>query len=336
MNPTRPASRRDFEVAIICALKIEAEAVRQLFDRDWDDDDPPYDKALGDPNAYSTGLVGRHNIVLAHMPSMGKATAAAVASNCRTSFPNVKLALVVGVCGAVPIVPSSKTEIVLGHAILSTGVIQYDFGRQLPECFERKDTLLDSLGRPNMEIRALLGKLDSFQDRKKLRSKMASHLEELQKQPEIQAEYPGIVHDRLFDPTYRHIGDGQTCEECGCSGELTSRRRFDQGIPQPAVHFGLIASGDTVMKSGEQRDDIARNDGVIGFEMESAGMWETFPCIVIKGACDYADSHKTKVWQRYAAATAAACTKAFLEYWVPSAATDDIPIPPPLSRIRRC
>lgn len=55
--------------------------------------------------------------------------------------------------------------------------------------------------------------------------------------------------------------------------------------------------------------------------MEGAGVWDTFPCIVIKGACDYADSHKTKAWQRYAAATTAACTKAFLEYWVPSMTT---------------
>jgi nucleoside phosphorylase len=52
--------------------------------------------------------------------------------------------------------------------------------------------------------------------------------------------------------------------------------------------------------------------------MESAGVWDIFPCVVIKGACDYADSHKAKAWQRYAAATAAACMKAFLGYWVPS------------------
>jgi nucleoside phosphorylase len=41
-----------------------------------------------------------------------------------------------------------------------------------------------------------------------------------------------------------------------------------------------------------------------------------FPCVVIKGVCDYADSHKNKKWQSYAAATAAACMKAFLEAWV--------------------
>ncbi|KAK3896854.1 hypothetical protein C8A05DRAFT_39596, partial [Staphylotrichum tortipilum] len=34
------------------------------------------------------------------MPGMGTASvAAAVAANCRASFPNIKLALIVGVCG---------------------------------------------------------------------------------------------------------------------------------------------------------------------------------------------------------------------------------------------
>ncbi|ETS79618.1 hypothetical protein PFICI_09471 [Pestalotiopsis fici W106-1] len=72
------------------------------------------------------------------------------------------------------------------------------------------------------------------------------------------------------------------------------------------------------MKSGEMRDTIAKQEKVIAFEMESAGVWDNFPCVVIKGACDYADSHKSKRWQRYAAATAAAYMKAFLDYWAPS------------------
>lgn len=120
--PRRPATRRDFEVAVICAL----------FDRHWDDDGLPYDKAFGDPNAYSTGAIGRHNVVLAHMSGMGKASAAAVAANCRASFPNIKLAVVVGICGVVPS-SSGGVEIVLGDVIVSDGVIQYDLGRRLPE-----------------------------------------------------------------------------------------------------------------------------------------------------------------------------------------------------------
>ncbi|KAH7111687.1 hypothetical protein B0J13DRAFT_271862 [Dactylonectria estremocensis] len=318
MEPARPTTRLGFHIAIICALTIEADAVEALFDHHWDDDGPHYDKVPGDPNAYSTGSIGRHNVVLAYMPGMGKASSAAIASNCRASFPNIKLALVVGVCGAVPFAPSSNTEIVLGDVIVGSGIIQYDLGQRLPERFMHKDTLLKSLGRPNPEIRAVLAKLEGIRSRKTLQSKMAGCLNELRKDPELEATYPGVAHDKLFDATYRHISDGKTCEECGCSGGLVQRRRFNQDKSQPAVHLGLIASGDTVMKSGEERDDIARQASVIGFEMEGAGVWDTFPCIVIKGACDYADSHKTKVWQRYAAATAAACTKAFLEHWVPS------------------
>lgn len=109
------------------------------------------------------------------------------------------------------------------------------------------------------------------------------------------------------------------CEELGCR-KLDPRPRFRivdiTNESHPDVHFGLIASGDTVMRSGKDRDSIAARDKVIAFEMEGAGVWETFPAVlVIKGVCDYADSHKNKTWQAYAAATAAAAAKAFLEYW---------------------
>lgn len=318
-RPRRPATRRDFEIAIICAVTIEADAAAALFDHHWDDDGLTYDKAPGDPNAYSTGVIGRHNVVLAHMPGMGTVTAAAVAANSRASFPNIKLALVVGICGAVPFGPGGE-EIVLGDVIISDSVVQYDLGRRLPDRFVRKDTLLESLGRPNAEIRALQAKLKSLRCHKALQSKMADYLDTLKAEPELGAEYPGTEHDRLFEAAYRHAGDEESCEQLDCDGKLVARRRLEaaQGSLPPAVHFGLIASGSTVMKSGVDRDTIAAAEGIIAFETEGAGVWDCFPCVVIRGACDYADSHKTKAWQRYAAATAAACAKAFLDHWVPS------------------
>jgi hypothetical protein len=182
----------------------------------------------------------------------------------------------------------------------------------------QKDTLLDALGRPNAKIRSLLAKVKGLHERKTLQGKMAGYMDVLRGELGPAAVYPGAAQDRLFQATYRHVSDRMSCEECVRSGKLVPRARLEQGVGQPAIHCGLIASGDTVMKSGEDRDAIVRHAGVIGFEMEGAGVWDTFPCVVIKGACDYADSHKTKVWQRYAAAIAAACMKAFLDYWVPS------------------
>jgi nucleoside phosphorylase len=69
------------------------------------------------------------------------------------------------------------------------------------------------------------------------------------------------------------------------------------------------------MKSARDRDMITEKESVIAFEMEGAGVWEYLPCIIVKGVCDYADSHKNKIWQGYAAAAAAACTEAILKKW---------------------
>jgi hypothetical protein len=41
-------------------------------------------------------------------------------------------------------------------------------------------------------------------------------------------------------------------------------------------------------------------------------LMDSFPCVVIRGICDYADSHKNKRWQPYAAVTAAAYAKELL------------------------
>ncbi|KAF4502802.1 ankyrin 3 [Fusarium agapanthi] len=315
----RPNDRRGFEIALICALTLEADAVEALFDCHWDDEGPPFDKEPGDPNAYSTGVIGRHNVVLAYMPGMGKVNAATVASNCGTSFPGIKLALVVGICGVVPFGPA-KDEIVLGDIIISNGVIQYDFGRQLPDRFVRKDTLSDVPGRQNLEIRGILTKLQGLRYRRQLSAKTTEYLDVLRQDQDLYADYPGSTKDRLFEASYLHTDGQKSCEELGCNGKLVSRSRLAnaEASPTPTIHVGLMASGDAVMKSGEDRDRIAVAEGVIAFEMEGAGVWDSFPCIIVKGACDYADSHKSKVWQRYAAAAAAACAKAFLGFWVPS------------------
>lgn len=318
----RPAGRGNFDVAIICALQSEFDAVEALFNHHWEEEGPSYGRASGDINEYSIGCLGHHNVVLVHMPGTGNVDAAVVATRCAGSFPNIKLALVVGTCGVAPYARDG-TEIILGDVIISEGVIQYDLAQRLPGQFKRHDELLHSLRRPNTEIRSLMAKLKCEQDRESLRSKMASNLAKLKEQADLGAEYPGVQRDLLFESAYHHTVEGKTCEECKCSGELVQRRRLGQatlkeGIPQPAVHFGLFASGDTVMRYGEQRDALTRQGNIVGFETEAAGVWDQFPCIVIKGACDYADSHEAHDWQTYAAATAAACAKAFLDLWAAS------------------
>jgi nucleoside phosphorylase len=336
--PSRPPrDRQEFKIAIICALPLEASAVSALFDKQWEYDQT-YGRAPGDLNVYSAGVIGYHSAVLVHMPNVGKVAAATAASCLRASFGGIQLVLVVGICGGAPSRKQPREDILLGDVVISEGLVQYDLGRQLPNSiFARKDTPRDNLPRPGLEIRAALAKLQTEQGRSWLHNKASEYVGVLQQELGEKVIYPGATEDRLFESAYQHkhhepsecaicanddtrdvvcsVATGMSCEQLKCGEqELVPRARVSQ-LSKPSVHFGLIASGDTVIKSGEDRDEFATREDIIAFEMEGAGVWEQFPSLVIKGVCDYADSHKNKRWQGYAAATAAAVMKAFLENW---------------------
>lgn len=340
MPPLRPSNRRAFEVATVCALPIEAECVEAVFDQK---SEIPLGKVQGDPNAYTTGVIGRHHVVLAHMPRMGKVRAATVAANLSISFPNIKFAFVVGICGAVPFRVDTGEEIVLGDIIISQAICQYDLGKQHPDAWETRGAE-ETYALPSAEVESILAKLKTSFARRDMERDIVSHLIALQ-QKLPQAAYPGADSDRLYGSSYLHKhrrsasgascsvcensaadrcsdSRGKSCEELGCEREeLVGRQRLTKQSPEvgtseeriPKIHFGRMGSGDTVMKSGTHRDIIARKEDLIAFEMDGAGVWQQFPnSLVVKGVCDYADSHKNKRWQFHAAATTAACVKSLL------------------------
>lgn len=71
---------------------------------------------------------------------------------------------------------------------------------------------------------------------------------------------------------------------------LPPETRFDASgsrtrtLSQPfASELSHRPPGDTVMKSGDDRDERARSFGAIAFEMEGAGVWDNLPCLVVSG-----------------------------------------------------
>jgi nucleoside phosphorylase len=74
------------------------------------------------------------------------------------------------------------------------------------------------------------------------------------------------------------------------------------------------------MKDGKMRDQLAEQFDILCFEMEAAGLVDSLPTLSIRGICDYADSHKNKSWQRYAAGVAAAYAKEWLTVVPPNEA----------------
>lgn len=352
MPVSRPSHRDEFEVAIICALPLEYDAVSYAFDEFWDQDGDLYGRAPNDPNAYTTGRICNFNVVLALLSRMGKTNAASTAASIAMSFGGVRMALLVGVCGAVP--RNKNEEILLGDVVISRRVIEYDFGRQYPDKFVRKDTLQDSHGRPNKDIRSLLVTLETDRGLNRLEQRTIHFLQKIQAavsktKHRGRYSYPGTLEDTLFETLHRHKHHGLpncACRDCfsdsdpvcekainspcvdlGCNkGPVVTRERLqakkqaeqdsEAAAQYPTVHIGLVASGDKVMKSATERDSLSKEEGVIAFDMEGAGVWDELPCIIVKGVCDYADSHKNKKWQQFSAATAASAAKALLSCYI--------------------
>ena len=109
---------------------------------------------------------------------------------------------------------------------------------------------------------------------------------------------------------------GGTCSQCNDEVKAAPLQRH---ADDPVIHYGLIASGNTVIKDAKFRDQLRDELGILCFEMEAAGLVNDFPCLVVRGICDYSDSQKNQDWQYYAALTAAAWAKELLNTIKPMA-----------------
>ncbi|WKT38261.1 Nucleoside phosphorylase superfamily [Fusarium oxysporum f. sp. vasinfectum] len=67
-----PKDRCDFKAAIICALPMEFDAIRSLFDSTWQEQHHHYGKLKGDTNHYVNGRIGDIDVVVLLLYSMGK------------------------------------------------------------------------------------------------------------------------------------------------------------------------------------------------------------------------------------------------------------------------
>ncbi|KAI1085621.1 nucleoside phosphorylase domain-containing protein [Whalleya microplaca] len=110
---------------------------------------------------------------------------------------------------------------------------------------------------------------------------------------------PGQESDKLYQ-----VGDD------GLEQLIERQQRSESERTQ--VWYGSIGSGEKHMKSSKIRDQLRDKYNIIGLEMEAAGTMNRIPVGVIRGVCDYADNHKNKDWQPYAAAMASAYAKAVL------------------------
>jgi nucleoside phosphorylase len=308
---SRRLRREEYTIGWVCALPVELAAAQEMLDEEHEDLER--DISDHDENLYSLGSVAGHNVVLVCLPAgrIGNNPAAAVATQMRATFKGIRFGLMVGIGGGVP---SAEVDIRLGDVVVSQphqtfgGVVQYDLGKATPSGFERTGSL-------NSPPQMLLGAVARVRANElRGRSKLSKHVSKLDRIPKFQRDKTGP--DVLFEATYDHEG-GQTCDLC--STDRQEARQPREGEEEVVVHYGTIASGNQVMRDGRTRDRVSKVlGGILCFEMEAAGLMNSFPCLVIRGICDYADSHKNKRWQAYAAGMAAACAKEVLSVIPPA------------------
>ncbi|KAF2626358.1 hypothetical protein BU25DRAFT_432165 [Macroventuria anomochaeta] len=316
--------REDYTVGWVCALWVELAAAEEMLDEEHDT--PQCD--AHDTNIYTCGRVGEHNVVIACLPEgqMGNNSAAAVAVQMKSTFTSTRFSLMVGIGGGVP---SEEADVRLGDVVVSKphkvhgGVVQYDSGKTTPSGFERTG----SLNSPPTILLNAVAKVRAKHMRG--RGRLPEYLSKLVSLPDFGREAAGS--DTLFETEYDHEG-GAMCRECNRDRSVAREARRQEVV----VHYGTIASGNRVMKSAAERDRVSTElGGVLCFDMEAAGLMNNFPCLVIRGICDYADSHKNKQWQAYAAGTAAAYAKEVLSVIPPSMVEAEKKIVDVLSGLKR-
>ncbi len=299
----------DITVAIFCALPYESAAVTFSLSEEFD----CRPKHIGPLKyVYHFGRIGEHKIVIAQPHSMGTVNAARCAATVCQQFPNVRFALLLGIGAGIPSLTDGglKRDIRLGDIAVSIpqdghpGVLQYDYGKReadgkfvLKGCLDKSHPLLLSAD-ATMQVGEVMKKNMLRKALKRITEKSGFA------RPD--------TADILFDKEFNHAAPGNDCTECLNRAPQKVVERVTKPA-EPQVHRGLILSGSSVVKNSEDRSHLRRdNPDAICYEMEAAGIMDEIPCLVVRGICDYADTHKQDGWHYYAAAVAAAYGRALL------------------------
>ncbi|KAJ5337170.1 uncharacterized protein N7506_005192 [Penicillium brevicompactum] len=307
-QPRELPRRQDFRVGWIAALYKEYLAARQVLDEQYDDLEVSRHK--GDSNHYTFGRVGKHYVVIASLPTgvPGTHSASSVANGMMNSFPLVRFVLMVGIAGGAP---TNDNDVRLGDVIIGTRTIPYSFIRQHQN---RRENIGDNV----VSSRDLLSTVSNVQAKitegtVNLDDTISSRFNKTEEIIDI-FQRPEPESDRLCQSDYLHAPLCDCLSVSPGNSNALIQRQQRKSYAKVKVHFGSIGSADIVLRDANERDRLSNQFEILCFEMESAGIClENLPILPIRGICDYADSHKNKKWQGYAAAVAAVYARCLLQ-----------------------
>jgi nucleoside phosphorylase len=291
-------------IGIVTALPKEYAAMEAMLDNPQNDTAP----GSGAGRRYLRGTVsgssgGSHSVLLG-LADLGNNAAAIRASLMLQHFPGLKHVIMVGIAGGVPNPAKVEEQVRLGDVVVSGqgGVVQYDFDKEEYD-FKTHEPVIKYRNPPRppsallLEAVRLLSASELSGDRAWLANiSRAAKLRD--------AKRPFDETDRLYasdDPDRVIPQPIDPQREAG----------------QPRLFVGSIASANILLKNPKLRDALRDQFGVKAIEMEGSGVADAtwtheVGYLVVRGICDYCDTHKNDAWQGYAAVVAAAYTRGLL------------------------
>ncbi len=278
-------------IGIITALPKEEAAVKAMLLR-----------ASGQ-KAYTVGLIparggGYHHVV--HLQAgMGTNIAAADAAFMLCDYPEIKDLIMVGIAGGVPHPEKADEHVRLGDIVVlgQKGVIQYDLDKESYQGIEHRHYPFPPSSRLLQVVKRLAAN-------------------------ELHGERPWLTHiaraNTLSNATRPATHSDKLAATNNPSHFIAHPNDPNRTANQPRIFIAPIASGNKLLKNPKTRDYLRDQFSVKAIEMEAAGIahaaWRrNVGYMVIRGICDYCDSHKNDDWQGYAAVVAAAYMRAMLE-----------------------
>lgn len=288
----------EYQIGWIGALPIEAATAQEMLNKNFGTLE---EQDSADTNIYTLGWIGKHYVVITCLRGQYGITSATTVANhmMRTFSRSLWIRLIVGIRGGIP---SATNDIQLGDIVISYptsvcgGVFQHDMGEI------GKDRKLTHTGLCNSPPRLILVAVNKVRTNMLINDPLyPSYIKKaIQKNARTWQNFnrPNLQQDWLFQIQYEHPAISGSCDDCLVEWEVLRCEREDSEL-QP--YYGIIVSGNAVIKHGRTREWLWEDTGALCFEIEAAGLMADFPCIIIRGICDYADSHKNKQWQGYAA-----------------------------------
>ncbi|KAK9423700.1 putative NACHT domain-containing protein [Seiridium unicorne] len=295
-------SRNDYSIGWVCALSIEVTAAKAALDHIHNKPPPDHKFEKDDGgNNYIFGDLEGHNVIVAYseLGAYGETSVADVVARLHASFPSVRSTLIVGIARGVP---NTAEDVRLGDVVVSKstgglpGVVQYDANWALTQDVA-STTPAKVPDQPTSSLLTAIGKVETaaiFND-----SKTVRYISEMVRRDPATFSRPSPEQDRCPDGIELGILRDPSCS---------------------VVHYGLIASGPQLIHDGAARDGLTRRQGILCVDTEIAGLKNAAQYLVIRGICDYLDSHSSEIWYAYAAVAAAAYAKEVLSI-IPVVAT---------------